>query len=71
MSNAPVNDIVRFCILLYDYFYFFGILDNIFFGFDHFICDFFGFGDLSLDNNVVVAGQSVTINTFTITDSNA
>ena len=30
-----------------------------------------GSGDLSLDNNVVVAGQSITINSFTLTDGNA
>jgi hypothetical protein len=30
-----------------------------------------GSGDLSLDNDSIVAGQSVTINTFTITDGNA
>src|SRR5262245_15245501 len=30
-----------------------------------------GSGDLSLDNVSIAAGQSVTINTFTLTDSNA
>jgi hypothetical protein len=30
-----------------------------------------GSGDLSLDNTVLAAGQSVTVNTFTITDGNA
>ena len=30
-----------------------------------------GAGDLSLDNNVIVAGQPITINTFTLTDGNA
>lgn len=30
-----------------------------------------GTGDLSLDNTTVVAGQTVTINTFTFTDGNA
>ena len=30
-----------------------------------------GSGDMSIDNVVVVAGQSITINTFTITDGNA
>lgn len=30
-----------------------------------------GSGDLSLDNTAIVAGQTVTINTFTITDGNA
>lgn len=30
-----------------------------------------GSGDLSLDNTSIVAGQTVTINTFTFTDGNA
>ena len=30
-----------------------------------------GSGDLSLDNTAIVAGQTVTINTFTLTDGNA
>jgi len=30
-----------------------------------------GSGDLSLDNTALVAGQTVTINTFTLTDGNA
>lgn len=30
-----------------------------------------GSGDLSLDNTTIVAGQQVTINTFTLTDANA
>lgn len=30
-----------------------------------------GSGDLSLDNTSLVAGQTVTINTFTLTDGNA
>jgi hypothetical protein len=30
-----------------------------------------GSGDLSLDNTSIVSGQTVTINTFTITDGNA
>jgi hypothetical protein len=30
-----------------------------------------GTGDLSLDNTTVVAGQAITINTFTTTDANA
>lgn len=30
-----------------------------------------GSGDLSLDNTTVVAGQAITINTFTLTDGNA
>lgn len=30
-----------------------------------------GGGDLTLDNAVLAAGQSVTINTFTLTDANA
>jgi hypothetical protein len=30
-----------------------------------------GAGDLSLDNTTVVAGQAITINTFTLTDANA
>jgi hypothetical protein len=30
-----------------------------------------GAGDLSLDNNVIVAGQPITINTFNLTDGNA
>jgi hypothetical protein len=30
-----------------------------------------GTGDLSLDNTAIVAGQTVTINTFTLTDGNA
>ena len=30
-----------------------------------------GAGDLSLDNNVIVAGQPITINTFTINAANA
>jgi hypothetical protein len=30
-----------------------------------------GSGDLSLDNTSIVAGQQVTINTFTLTDGNA
>jgi hypothetical protein len=30
-----------------------------------------GSGDLSLDNTTVVAGQTVTVNTFTLTDGNA
>lgn len=30
-----------------------------------------GSGDLSLDNTTIVAGQAVTINTFTLTDGNA
>lgn len=30
-----------------------------------------GSGDLSLDNTAIVAGQTVTINTFTVTDGNA
>lgn len=30
-----------------------------------------GSGDLSLDNTSIVAGQTVTVNTFTITDANA
>ena len=30
-----------------------------------------GSGDLSLDNVTIVAGQQVTINTFTVTDGNA
>lgn len=30
-----------------------------------------GSGDLSLDNTSIVAGQSVTVNTFTLTDGNA
>jgi hypothetical protein len=30
-----------------------------------------GSGDLSLDNTTIVAGQSITINTFTLTDGNA
>jgi hypothetical protein len=29
-----------------------------------------GSGDLSLDNNVIASGQTVTINTFSITDNN-
>jgi hypothetical protein len=29
-----------------------------------------GSGDLSLDNNVIANGQTVTINTFTINDNN-
>jgi hypothetical protein len=30
-----------------------------------------GGGDMELDNNVVVAGQQITITTFTLTDGNA
>lgn len=30
-----------------------------------------GTGDLSLDNSVIANGQTVTINTFTLTDANA
>lgn len=30
-----------------------------------------GSGDLSLDNTAIVAGQQITINTFTLTDGNA
>jgi len=30
-----------------------------------------GSGDLSLDNTSIVAGQQVTVNTFTLTDGNA
>lgn len=30
-----------------------------------------GSGDLSLDNTTIAAGQTVTINTFTLTDGNA
>jgi hypothetical protein len=30
-----------------------------------------GSGDLSLDNNALVIGQTITINTFTLTDGNA
>ena len=30
-----------------------------------------GGGDMTLDNNVVAAGQQVTINSFTLTDANA
>ena len=30
-----------------------------------------GSGDLSLDNTVIAVGQTVTINTFTLTDGNA
>lgn len=30
-----------------------------------------GSGDLSLDNTTVVAGQTITVNTFTLTDGNA
>ncbi len=30
-----------------------------------------GGGDMTLDNNVVVAGQQIIINTFTLTDGNA
>jgi hypothetical protein len=30
-----------------------------------------GSGDLSLDNVTIVAGQTITINTFTLTDGNA
>jgi hypothetical protein len=30
-----------------------------------------GSGDLSLDNTSIAAGQTVTINTFTVTDANA
>ena len=29
-----------------------------------------GSGDLSLDNNVIASGQTVTISTFTINDNN-
>lgn len=30
-----------------------------------------GSGDLSLDNTTIVAGQTITVNSFTITDGNA